>query len=123
MDRNLLITPVGPVERPAKLKARALRTHGGKAPAGGARKSSSLKELAPASATCLTCRACLLTTTAKGGRVTGRRHRVEGVATRAITVRNKKNSAIVRVCQLRMIVWLVEPPLVSSADHPCACRR
>src|SRR5438874_6840968 len=56
MDRNLLITPVGPVERPAKLKARALRTHGGKAPAGGARKSSSLKELAPASATCLTCR-------------------------------------------------------------------
>src|SRR6266478_6422707 len=56
-------------------------------------------------------------------RVIGRRRRVEGVATRAITVRNKKNSAIVRVCQLRMIVWLVEPPPVSSADHPCASRR
>ncbi|MGH8134390.1 MAG: hypothetical protein ACRETP_14400, partial [Steroidobacteraceae bacterium] len=32
--------------------------------------------------------------------------------------KKNKNSAIVRVCQLRMIVWLVEPPPVSSADHP-----
>src|ERR1700741_459199 len=31
-------------------------------------------------------------------------------------IKNKKKSAIVRVCQLRMIVWLVEPPPVSSAD-------
>src|SRR6266513_1419393 len=80
MDRNLLITPVGPVERPAKLKARALRTHGGKAPAGGARKSSSLKELAPASATCLTCRACLLTTTAQ--RRKGNRQKTQGGGSR-----------------------------------------
>ena len=36
--------------------------------------------------------------------------------------KNKKNSAIVRVCQLRMIVWLVDPPLVSSAGRLPAYR-
>src|SRR5580658_3076579 len=52
-------------------------------------------------------------------RVTGRRHREEGVANKSNNVeKKKKNSAIVRVCQLRMIVWLVDPPLVSSAGCP-----
>jgi len=51
--------------------------------------------------------------------VTGRRHRAEGASQEEQQVRDKnKNSAIVRVCQLRMIVWLVDSPLVSSAGHP-----
>src|SRR5215469_12692225 len=54
-------------------------------------------------------------------RVIRRRHREEGVANKSNKFeKNKKNSAIVRVCQLRMIVWLVDPPLVSSAGYPRA---
>jgi hypothetical protein len=64
----------------------------------------------------LACCPCLLTTT---GGVTGRRHRAEGASQEEQQVRDKnKKRAIVRVCQLRMIVWLVDPPLVSSASHP-----
>jgi len=84
-------------------------------PAGG-KNSSFLKSVARCSAARLTCCTCLLTTT---GGVTGRRHRAEGASQEEQQVRDKnKNSAIVRVCQLRMIVWLVDPPLVSSASHP-----
>src|SRR5207237_10071251 len=101
MDRNFLITPVRPVERPGKTQGPGTAHAWGKGPSRRRGKIFILKELAPASAPCLTCAPCLLTTTAKSGRVTGRRHRVEAVATRAITVRTQKNSEIDRVSQLR----------------------
>src|SRR5579872_1726801 len=81
-------------------------------------KSLRVKELAEIPPTCLPCTPCLSTTTRTAGRAISRGHREEGVATRAITLsKKKKNSAIVRVCQLRMIVWLVEPPPVFSAER------
>src|SRR5207302_11220761 len=101
MDRNFLITPVRPVERPGKTQGPGTAHAWGKGPSRRRGKIFILKELAPASATCLTCAPCLLTTTAKSGRVTGRRHRVEGDATRALTRSNKQNIAMDRVSQLR----------------------
>src|SRR5437879_840039 len=64
---------------------------------------------------------CLLMPTAlKGAKVAGRRHREEGRRKEQQEGEQKnKKYAIVRVCQLRMIVRLVGiPPLVSSAGRP-----